>query len=234
MESDADNVANLADRDQYVPQVKICGLTRVEEALTCVEMGARAIGCVFYPKSPRHVQEEQARDIFAALPEPVSSVGVFVNEGFSEIMRRVEVCGLKVVQLHGQESPHLVDRLLQESLQVIKVLFANATPSLQMAESYSASAYLVECSGGRLPGGNALAWDWEKAVGLSQRLPLILAGGLNPDNVSQAIQAACPDAVDVSSGVEIEPGRKDSRKVKRLLDNVYQTRCVRRPRRIFQ
>jgi phosphoribosylanthranilate isomerase len=161
-------------------------------------------------------------------------VGVFVNEDFWRIMRKVDACGLKAVQLHGHESPQLVEELGREPVQVIKVLYSNAAPAIQSAASYKASAYLVECAGGALPGGNALPWNWEHAAELGKSRPLILAGGLNPDNVSLAIQASSPDAVDVSSGVESEPGRKDISKVKRFLEAVSQSRCSRRPRRIFR
>jgi phosphoribosylanthranilate isomerase len=228
------NTSNRQNIPAHAAQVKICGLTRVEEALLCVEAGAHAIGCVFYTGSPRSVTEDQARAISKALPEWIWTVGVFVNESFSGIMRRVERCGLKAVQLHGQEGPELVQRLTREAVQVIKVLFANGRPSIQSAPSYNVSAFLVECGGGALPGGNALEWNWKDASRLPDMFPLILAGGLTPDNVSQAIDHSCPDAVDVSSGVEAEPGRKDPKKVKRFLQAVFQSRCPRKPRRIFQ
>jgi len=216
------------------PQVKICGLTRADEALACAELGADAVGCVFYPRSPRHVSEEQARAVFRSLPTTVCRVGVFVDEPFSKIMQKIERCELKAVQLHGRESPELVDELRQAGILVIKAIFVNGTPSLGMIGSFTASAYLVECAGGALPGGNALAWDWSAAVGVSARQPVILAGGLNPDNISRAIGEALPDAVDVSSGVESSPGRKDIEKVKRLLEAVAFTDCPRKPRSIFR
>ena len=216
------------------PQVKICGLTREDEALACVELGADAIGCVFHPPSPRHLSDERARDIVRSLPPATCIVGVFVNESLSTIIRTVERSGLKAVQLHGQESAELVAALWKEGVFVIKAVFVNGTPSLDLVGSFGSSAYLVECAGGALPGGNALAWNWSAAVGISEENPVILAGGLNPENVSQAIQEALPDAVDVSSGVESSPGRKDMEKVKRLLEAVASTNCSRKPRRIFQ
>lgn len=218
----------------YTPQVKICGLTRVEEALACVELGADAIGCVFYSRSPRNVTEEKARNIRMAFPpERCSLVGVFVNEPFSSIMGKVETCGLDAVQLHGQESPQLVEELARRGVPVIKGLFVNAEPFLDSAPFYKAHAYLAECAGGRLPGGNALAWNWDAAVKLSQKYPLVLAGGLNPENVGDAIRAASPDAVDVSSGVEAEPGRKDLDKVERFLEAVSRESYSQPIRRIF-
>lgn len=215
------------------PQVKICGLTRVDEALACVELGASAIGCVFYPRSPRNVSEEQARSICLGLPSEVLSVGVFVNEDFGFIMGKVERCGVKVAQLHGLESEDLVKRLREEGVRVIKVLFVNGAPALDAAPDYSPSAFLVECAGGILPGGNAKTWDWSVAASFCTEHPVALAGGLNPENVAQAIEAASPDALDVSSGVEASPGRKDLEKVKRFLEAVRGKGGSGRGRRVF-
>ncbi len=141
-------------------------------------------------------------------------------------MKKVARCGLKAVQLHGQEPAELAENLQNEGLLVIKALFMNRAPSLDCAGSFRTSAYLIECAGGPLPGGNALAWDYRAAAGLSVKDPVILAGGINPDNVSRAIREASPDAVDVSSGVESAPGTKDMDKVKRLLEAVATTDCL--------
>lgn len=216
------------------PQVKICGLTREEEAVACARAGASAVGCVFYPPSPRYVSEDLARSISRALPPEVPVVGVFVNEGSSTILRKVERCGLKAVQLHGKEPPSLVKELRESGIFVIKVLFDGGEPSLASADGYSTAAFLVECAGGPLPGGNSLAWNWSIARDLASRHPLILAGGLNAENVGRAISAALPDAVDVSSGVESEPGLKDMDKVKRFLDAVRSGGCTGGFRRIFK
>lgn len=219
---------------ESIPRIKICGLTRVEEALMCAQLGASAIGCVFYPKSPRNISEERARDICSALPAGICPVGVFVNESFAGIMQRVERCGLKAVQLHGREPPDLVVRLRRTGLIVIKAVFEGGAPAIDSAGLYEASACLVECAGGVLPGGNAMAWDWSAARRMSDSLPFILAGGLNPANVSEAIRAACPDAVDVSSGVETEPGRKDLEKVRRFIEAVRATPTPKRIKGVFR
>lgn len=207
---------------RLTPQVKICGLTRADEAAAAAELGAAAIGLVFYPPSPRYVTVEQAAGICAGLPEHVCPVGVFVDVAFDEIMRKVRSCNLKGVQLHGREPPELGKRLLGEGLVVIRGLYVNKDPSIQRAHLYPASAYLLEYGGGPLPGGNALAWDWSAAAGVGRDKPLVLAGGLNPDNVAQAIQVASPDAVDVSSGVESAPGKKDIAQMRRFLDAVRE------------
>ena len=190
------------------PQVKVCGLTSVEEAVGCADLGANAIGCVFFPKSPRHLSEIQAKEISMALPSEVKKVGVFVNESFPNIMHKVEFCRLNAVQLHGRESPELVSKLLKENLLVIKALFIEGKPTLDEAETYEASAFLVECGRGVLPGGNAIEWDWKKVKSFGNKYPMILAGGLAPENISHAVSVSMPDAVDVSSGVESARAKK--------------------------
>ncbi|MDI6687390.1 MAG: phosphoribosylanthranilate isomerase [Desulfobacterales bacterium] len=222
---------------KYRPQIKVCGLTRVEEALECADLGVDAIGCVFFPKSPRNVTEDQAKKISVAVSGKVKTVGVFVNETFDNIMQKVNYCHLDCVQLHGMESPELVSRLVQENIFVIKALFVEGRPSLDEAENYRASAYLVECGKGILPGGNALQWDWGKAYGFGKQHPFILAGGLGHENICRAATESAPDAVDVSSGVESCPGRKDYSKVKSFIDALYQCSFYKEPgkkiRRIF-
>ena len=219
--------------NNFIPQVKICGLTRVQQALQCADLGADAIGFVFYPKSPRHVTDDQAKKICLALPERIKKVGVFVNESFSSIMNHVERCHLSTVQLHGQESPELVRRLHSQNLQIIKALFVDGNPSLKDAENYPASAFLVECAQGKLPGGNALQWNWDQAKSFGEKHPLIIAGGLCPENVSHAIKVSSPHAVDVSSGVESSPGNKDIDKVSLFLDAVFRCGFDKKAEKIF-
>ena len=219
---------------QLTPQVKICGLTTVEESLACAELGADAIGCIFYPPSPRFVTDHQAKEICNALPPLVWSVGVFVNNTLSEILTRVNHIGLRAVQLHGQETQGLVEELQNEGVAVIKALFANGRPAFSDAPRYQVRAFLAECAGERLPGGSGKAWNWSLASALSGDHLLILAGGLTPENVAQAVEDASPDAVDVSSGVESQPGTKDLQKVRDFLDAVRHSTCRRRLKTIFQ
>ncbi|MBW2089167.1 MAG: phosphoribosylanthranilate isomerase [Deltaproteobacteria bacterium] len=219
--------------NNFIPQVKICGLTRVEQALQCADLGADAIGFVFYPKSPRHLTDDRAGKICSALTDRVKTVGVFVNESFSNIMKHVECCDLSTVQLHGQESPDLVRRLCNENLQVIKALFIDGNPSLNDAENYQASAFLVECAQGKLPGGNALEWNWDRAKSFGEKHPLIIAGGLSPENVFHAIKVSSPHAVDVSSGVESNPGDKDMGKVAVFLNTVFRCGINKNAEKIF-
>jgi len=227
------NNGQQATDNIHTPQVKVCGLTRVQNALECIALGADAIGCVFYPKSPRHVTDDEARDICLTISSKAITVGVFVNESFSFIMKKAQRCLLDAVQLHGQESPGLVSRLRKEKLKVIKTLFLSSKPTFEDAKDYEPSAFLVEYGGGSLPGGNALSWNWEKARHLGKNFPVILAGGLSPENVSAAVRQSTPDAVDVSSCVEFSPGMKDTGRVEAFIQAVSICDFKRKARRIF-
>lgn len=222
-----------AETHAHVPQVKICGLTCVPEAVACASLGADAIGFVFYPKSPRAVMPAEARVISLALPSFVCRVGVFVDEPFDTIMQTAETARLQAVQLHGQESPSLVEKLAARGLTVIKALFSHREPFFSKATQYPAHAFLVECGVGPLPGGNARTWDFSLLKDFSKELPLVLAGGLAMDNVVQAISQTQPDAVDISSNVEQSPGKKDLDKVKQFIGTTQKARLAKPNRRIF-
>ena len=218
---------------QQTPQIKICGLTRVTEAQACVALGASAIGCVFYPPSPRNLSLLEARRICEALPPAAVTVGVFVDAAFDQIMQAVKFCSLKAVQLHGRESKELIEQLRRQKLTVIKALFSTRAPFLTDADHFGATAYLAEYGKGPMPGGNAEKWNWRAAGDLNRSHPLILAGGLSPENVAAAISFCEPDAVDVSSGVESAPGHKDLERVKTFIHEVTRHRLQRNIRRIF-
>ena len=203
------------------PLVKICGLTRPDEALACARMGADAIGLIFFPNSPRHLKPNQAADICRKLPSQVKAVAVCVDMPSEKILDLAVTCGFGTVQLHGRESPKQVAQLTGAGLRVIKALFASRSPKIDAAHHYdTAAAFLVECGQGTLPGGNAKTWDWQLPASLFKKQPVILAGGLAPDTVRQAIAISRPDAVDVSSGVETSPGRKDLEKVRLFLEAI--------------
>jgi phosphoribosylanthranilate isomerase len=211
--------------DREYPQIKICGLTVPDQAKACVDLGADAIGLVFYPKSPRNVSVKQAADITSALPRHVATVGVFVNPDLAFLHQTIEQCGLSVAQLHGNETPDFVTELRDATqVRIIKALFAEKPPDLNDAPKYDVDGYLVECGKGRLPGGNAMTWNWAIAEKFARSYPLVLAGGLTPENVTQAIQACLPDSVDASSGLESGPGHKDLGKVKAFIEQVRRTR----------
>jgi len=217
----------------YSPQVKICGLTQVDEAVACASLGADAIGFVFYPASPRAITADEARDISMALPASVCRVGVFVDEDADTILHTVATARLQAVQLHGMESPQLVEQIAAEGVLVIKALFSHRAPFFNDAANFPAAAFLVECGEGPLPGGNARAWDFSLLRNFGETFPLVLAGGLSIANVGEAIHQSRPDAVDISSGVEREPGKKDLVKVKQFITAVRTVRMATSNRRIF-
>ena len=201
--------------------IKICGLTDPEEAAACAELGADAIGLVFHEKSPRHLSVQGAAEITRALPKTVIPVGVFVDREDDFILERVRACRLGAVQLHGRETPAQVRRLALQGIRVIKALFAGRSPGLDRADTFpEAAAFLAEAGRGKLPGGNAESWDWEAAKKPGENHPLILAGGLSPENVKEALTLARPRGVDISSLVELKPGRKDLTRVRAFIKSV--------------
>lgn len=217
--------------DRQYPQIKICGLTDPSEALACADFGADAIGLVFFPKSPRNVSMDQASAITAILPEHVATVGVFVDPDLDTLRHTVEQCGLSCVQFHGKESPEFITAFKRKSdARIIKGLYTQKQPNLADAADYQVDGYLVECGKGPLPGGNAMAWNWATAAAFAQHYPLVLAGGLAPDNVAQAIEDCMPDAVDASSSLEAAPGRKDLNKVRPFIDQVRKTASLYKSR----
>ena len=215
------------------PQVKICGLTRKDEAVACAALGADAIGFVFYAKSPRVVTLEQARHISAELPAKIFRIGVFVDESVEDIMKTAQSAGLHGVQLHGREPPQTVEALKDEGLMVLKALFVSREPYYFEAYNYPEVAFLVESGVGPLPGGNARAWDFSRLQGFAKRYPLILAGGLSIHNIIEAIKQSQPSAVDISSSVELSSGRKDLNRVKSIIQVVQRMRTTQSKRRIF-
>lgn len=201
-------------------QVKICGLTQADEACACAEAGADAIGLIFYPPSPRFVSIEQASVIAQSLPKHVISVGVFVDLPVESMIYTAKTVGFKTIQLHGNETPFTIRILKNEGFQVIKAVRSSGEQLLLDANEFNyADHLLIEASRGELPGGNGAAWNWSEAAVLAPQ-SFLLAGGLNADNVTQAVTDSKASAVDISSGAESSPGRKDISKVKSIISNV--------------
>jgi len=192
-------------------KVKICGITNLEDALAAVEAGADALGFVFYDGSPRKVSLPMAADISRQLPPFVVRVGVFVNAPDALVRGASRDCGLNLLQFHGDESP---EYCLQFGLMSMKAFRIRDGTSLEALPSYHTDAWLLDACVPDKLGGTGATFNWELAVqarGLGR--PIFLAGGLTPENVGDAVRQVQPYAVDVSSGVEIEPGRKDLAKV---------------------
>ncbi|MEN9460412.1 MAG: N-(5phosphoribosyl)anthranilate isomerase [Pseudomonadota bacterium] len=192
-------------------RVKICGITRIEDALYAANLGADAIGLVFYAPSPRAVHIAQAREIVQALPPFVSTVGLFVNAEVAEIQETLQAVPLDLLQFHGEESP---EYCVQFNRPYIKAIRMQASTDLaQLAQEYAtAQALLLDTYVAGVQGGTGIAFDWRQ-VPREFSKPLILAGGLNPENVQAAISQVRPYAVDVSGGVEASKGIKDPEKL---------------------
>lgn len=197
-------------------RVKICGITCVEDALHAAACGADALGFVFYDKSPRCVTVRTAREIIAALPPFVAAVGLFVNEAPERIRSIAQQCGLDLIQLHGDEGPG--DCLLPP-YRVVKALRVKDGASLAQAGTYDVSALLLDAWSPTSYGGTGHTFNWELAAREARERPVILAGGLDPQNVAEAVGTVRPYGVDVSSGVEAAPGRKDPQKVASFVRN---------------
>ncbi len=198
-------------------RVKICGITSSEDALAAVAAGADALGFVFYAKSPRAVSPEQAAAIIHSLPPFVTTVGLFVNAERARIESTVLGCGLDAIQLHGDESPQ---DCLYSGCRVIKALRIKDSASLERAADYEVSGLLFDAWSDRVYGGSGEVFDWHLLKDFASHHPVILAGGLNPENVADAIRQVRPYAVDVSSGVELSPGKKDLIKVAEFIRQV--------------
>jgi len=199
-----------------VAQVKICGITNKEDALFASECGAAALGFIFYPASPRYIKPEDAQKIISALPGEVIKVGVFVNEKAEEIAKIVKYSSIDMIQLHGDESPEYC-RQFPASI-IIKAVELKSCNDLNHALSYNASAILVDSRHAGLYGGTGLKANWELATALRNKKPLVLSGGLNENNIAEALRKVNPAALDINSGVEISPGKKDHGKLSRIFN----------------
>ena len=198
--------------------VKICGITSLEDALAATEAGADALGFNFYPRSARFVTPKEARSIIDRLPRSVLSVGIFVNEGGPEVVRRIAAeAGVAAVQLHGDESPDYCHALKDRS--VIKALRVRHGFRPEDATQYQTEAILLDAFCADVRGGTGRTFDWSLARRARELVPkLFLAGGLTPGNVGAAVQAVGPYAVDTCSGVEHSPGRKDASRMRAFVD----------------
>jgi phosphoribosylanthranilate isomerase len=195
-------------------KVKICGITNLNDALAAVKYGADALGFVFYRKSPRYIEPEEALDIIRGLPPFVTTVGVFVDEDRDEVERVMSLAGLDVAQFHGNESPDacLIRR------RAIKAIRVREVKDLDAMHQYKVSAYLLDTYAPHMPGGTGEVFDWDIALEAKKSGRIILAGGLTPENIEEAARRVRPYAVDVGSGVEAEPGRKDHEKVRLFIE----------------
>jgi len=219
--------------EQTKPRIKICGLTNEEDALVAAEAGADFLGFVFHPKSPRYVQRKQVREIAASLRARLSAcptlVGVFVDEPVQRVRETLDFCGLDLAQLHGSEPPAELRLLAPRAYKALRPQTRGdaeafvATFGDDLPDEPDTPQLLLDAYHPWMPGGTGEQADWHAAMVLSWHFRVLLAGGLRPDNVAQAVTTVHPWGVDVSSGVEREPGKKDAQKVRDFVRAVRNT-----------
>jgi phosphoribosylanthranilate isomerase len=195
-------------------RVKICGLTMLEDARQAAELGAWALGMIFWPGSPRACTVEQAEAIGAQLHRQVELAGVFVNAPLDEVATTADLCRFSLLQLHGDEGPaYCQEAARRTGCRVVKAARVHDAAQIQALRAYHTDYHLLDAHSPKAPGGTGESFDWELARLHPGTPPVILSGGLTPDNVAHAIAAADPFAVDTASGTEAEPGRKDPDKL---------------------
>lgn len=198
--------------------IKICGITNLDDALASVAAGADALGFNFYKLSPRYITPQNAREIVVQLPAPVLTVGVFVNEESPESVRNIaSEAGIKALQLHGDESPRYCQELADRF--VIKALAVSTNFDNQIVHAYQTEAIMLDTKDNALRGGTGRRFDWSIAKQVNQLgKKIFLAGGLSPDNVSEAIETVRPYAVDACSALEEKPGIKNHERLRAFVD----------------
>ncbi len=208
-------------------RIKICGITNSSDALAAVQAGADALGFMFYEPSPRHISLPTAAEIIRELPPFVAAVGVFVDASEDFITRAIEEGGLDTLQFHGNEPP---DFCRQFSLRTIKAFRVRDAGSLQELPRYKTSAWLLDSFVPDKLGGTGAKFNWELACSAKKLgRPIILAGGLTPENIAEAVRLVRPFAVDVSSGVESQPGKKDHAKTRAFILAARQAATICQP-----
>ena len=204
-------------------RVKICGITNIEDAVAAAEYGADAIGFVFQPKSPRAITPETAKNIISALPPFITTIGVFVNESKREIERIIRHVGLNIVQLHGNEPPDAC----QLNRKVIKAIRVKDLTDLEPLKRYNVSAFLLDTYSPHTMGGTGQIFNWDIAVEAKKFGRIILAGGLNHENIEEAIKWVRPYGIDVATGVESnKKGEKDHKKLKLFIEKAREAFTV--------
>jgi len=200
-------------------RVKICGITNIEDAVAAAEYGADAIGFVFQPKSPRAITPETAKNIVSALPPFITTIGVFVNESKREIERIISYVGLNIVQLHGNEPPDAC----QLNKKVIKAIRVKDLTDLEPLKRYNVSAFLLDTYSPHTMGGTGQIFNWDIAVEAKKFGRIILAGGLNHENIEEAIKWVRPYGIDVATGVESnKKGEKDHKKLRLFIEKARE------------
>ncbi|MBL6967282.1 MAG: phosphoribosylanthranilate isomerase [Desulfobacteraceae bacterium] len=202
-------------------RVKICGITNYQDADMAVQLGADALGFVFAP-SPRRISPEKAREIICAIPPFVKTVGVFVNERPDTVRRIIRFCGLDLIQFHGDESPEVCGEFMPHAIKALRVREGSVLESI-IPYYGKTKAVLFDTYSGERRGGTGKTFDWDLAVmGKRVGIPIILSGGLTPANIESAVLTVNPFAVDVNSGIEERPGKKDHLLMEELMEKIQK------------
>ena len=204
-----------------IVKVKICGITNYKDALAAVDMGADLLGFNFYPKSPRYIPPAKAAKIINKLPSFIDIAGVFVNESIEQIHETRNLCQLDWVQLHGDEDPEFCKKFLSYNVKIMKAIRVKDQADIERADSFFTDAILLDAFDPKKYGGTGLTFDWNIIGHISKRI--FLAGGINPDNAASAVKLGVY-GIDVCSGIEAEPGKKDKRLMKKLFENIRHLR----------
>jgi phosphoribosylanthranilate isomerase len=204
-----------------IVKVKICGITNYDDAVAAMDMGADLLGFNFYPGSPRYVTPQRATDIINKLPGFIDIAGVFVNASIEQIHETKDICRLDWVQLHGDEDPEFCRSLHSHNVKTMKAIRVKDQTDIERADSFFTDAVLLDAFDPDKYGGTGLTFDWNVIGHISKRV--FLAGGINPDNAAAAVKLGVY-GIDVCSGVEAEPGKKDHEKMKRLFENIRHIR----------
>ena len=201
--------------------VKICGITSFNDAIIAANYGASALGFIFYEESPRYINPEILKTWISSVPSSVKKVGVFVNKDIDKVNKIAEELNLDMVQLHGYESPEYCNQMIKPVINVFRV--NNKFDSI-MLNNYQVATFLFDTYNKENRGGTGESFDWQTILQLNTGIPVILSGGLNADNVLEGIEVVKPSAVDVNSGVEVAPGKKDEEKIKNLFTILKNTK----------
>jgi len=205
-----------------IVKVKICGITNYQDAAAAMDMGADLLGFNFYPKSPRYIPPAKAAEIINKLPAFIDIVGVFVNESIERIQETKNFCQLDWVQLHGDESPQFCREFLSDNVKIMKAIRVKSQADVQRADGFFTDAVLLDAFDPEKYGGTGITFDWNVIGHINKRV--FLAGGINPDNAAAAVQLGVY-GIDVCSGVEAEPGKKDHKKMRKLFENIKHLRA---------
>ena len=204
-----------------ITRIKICGITNIEDAHAAVDLGADALGFIFVPDTPRYIEPQTAERIISNLPPFITTVGVFADAPVETVSETIKFCGLRAAQLHGSEIPGYCDRVRERCrVPIVKAFRVEDRHSLSLISEYDVSAYLLDTYVKGKKGGTGETFNWDLAKGAKKYGRIIIAGGLTPENVAQAVQHVRPFAVDVGSGVEASPGRKNHSRIKAFIENV--------------